>query len=455
MQETGSEPTRAVAFPKWKMYINGLIASELSAITRYYDNFIQWHPRKDDTNFLLDLICCRKKRVISEHQQFPDLTSERDERSAILLNGTVNHHFDIQGLLIQIKSSLARTARVLVVVYNPYLSWLYRLANKIGIRKGEVPTTFITRVDLENIAKISGYSIVRTRHVGYFPWACFGLGTIFNRFLPSIPFLRWLSLVYIAALRPIQASAPQETTISCVIPARNERGNIEHAIERLAEFGREMELIFVEGHSTDGTWEEILRVKEKYSATHNIKAFQQKGKGKSDAVRLGFSYATGTLLTILDADLTMPPELLIRFYNAYCEGHADFINGSRLVYPMEGNAMRFLNRLGNIFFAKMLSWILDARIGDSLCGTKLVSRSDYQRMISWRKDFGDIDPFGDFELIFPAAQLALGVVDIPVRYLDRRYGSTNISRFRHGLILFKMTILAYLRIKTGTRPWRH
>jgi len=149
-------------------------------------------------------------------------------------------------------------------------------------------------------------------------------------------------------------------------------------------------------------------------------SLRQTGKGKADAVRLGFAHATQPLLAILDADLTMPPEMVGRFYEAYCQGFGDFINGSRLVYPMEGDAMRFLNRLGNIFFAKMLSGILDVRIGDSLCGTKLVTRVDYQRMEAWRRDFGDFDPFGDFELLYPAAVLGLGIVDIPSATLRAR-----------------------------------
>src|ERR1017187_3294056 len=135
--------------------------------------------------------------------------------------------------------------------------------------------------------------------------------------------------------------------------------------------------------------------------------------------------------------------MLGRFYAAYCEGKGDFINGSRLVYPMEGDAMRFLNRLGNIFFAKALSWIMDTRIGDSLCGTKFVTRADLGRMLAWRRNFGVFDPFGDFELLFPAALLGLGIVDIPVQYLSRTYGSTNISGFRHGLQLLRMTLIGF------------
>ena len=328
------------------------------------------------------------------------------------------------------------------------MSWLYYIANKLKLRQGELPTTFTTRVDLENIAKIAGFSIVRTRLAAYFPWRLSGLGNLINRLLPCIPFFKWFGFAYIAVLRPVSANGDRPS-LSCIIPARNERGNIENAIKRFPELNCELEVIFVEGHSCDGTWEEIQRVKEKYSHKITIRVFQQIGKGKSDAVRLGFSEAKNDLLTILDADLTMPPEMLGRFYQAYRDGHGHFINGSRLVYPMEGAAMRFLNRLGNIFFAKLLSWVLDEKIGDSLCGTKLVARHDYLRMVAWRQDFGDFDPFGDFELLFPAAIMGLGIVDVPVRYLDRTYGDKNISRFRHGWILLRMTIVGFFKLKMG------
>lgn len=440
--------------PGWKAYINTLLADELSAITHYYDQTIQWLPRKEDSGLLLEKLQCKQKSAISESESFPDLSGEVALRTAILLNGTVNHHYDIQGMLMQLAPSLSRTSRLLLVIYNPYLSGLYRLANKCGLRSGEVPTTFVTKVDLDNIAQISGYSVVRRRLAIYFPWKLFGLGEAINRIAGCVPLLRWMGLVYVAVLRPNLREPKQRPSLSLVIPARNERGNIENALKRMPELGCDLEIIFVEGHSTDGTWDEILRVQKEYAGRYDIKALRQTGKGKNDAVRLGFSQAQNELLTILDADLTMPPELLGRFYQAYCEGSADFINGSRLVYPMEGDAMRFLNRLGNIFFAKSLSWVLDQRLGDSLCGTKLLSRHDYQRFLAWRNDFGDFDPFGDFELLFPAAQLALGVIDVPIRYRDRTYGTTNISRFSHGMMLLRMTLIGLIRIKLGARS-RH
>ncbi len=436
----------------WREYVNAFLAAEISALTRYYDRVIQWLPREDDKGGLLAAIDAPRKESVSKDEPFPDLTHESDKRTAILINGTFNHDFDIQALLLQLKAKLARTSRLVVVLYNPYLRWAYTLTNRLGIRKGELPSTFVTRVDLQNIAKVAGFEIVRQRLAVYCPWKMLGLGTAINRVMPLVPLARWLSLTSVVVMRPLVPSSQQG--VSCVIPARNERGNIENALMRFPDLGREVEIIFVEGHSTDGTWEEILRVSTVYRDQFRILAVQQPGKGKADAVRLGFSHARQDLLVILDADLTMPPEMLSRFAFAYDQGHGDFINGSRLVYPMEGAAMRFLNRMGNIFFAKMLSAVLDVRLGDSLCGTKLVTRHDYERMVAWRKDFGEFDPFGDFELLFPAAELGLEIVDVPVRYLARTYGETNIQRFRHGLQLLKMTWVGLVRIKMGIRKKR-
>jgi glycosyltransferase involved in cell wall biosynthesis len=271
--------------------------------------------------------------------------------------------------------------------------------------------------------------------------------------MPVIPILRWLGLAAVITLRPLIPEESERPSISVIIPARNERGNIEDAVRRMPDLGAETEIIFVEGHSRDGTWEEIERVAAKYGGQRRLKALRQTGRGKGDAVRLGFAHATGDLLTILDADLTMPPELLGRFYEAYHSGIAEFVNGTRLVYPMEGEAMRFLNHLANVFFAKSLSLVLGVKLGDSLCGTKLLARHDYERMVAWREHFGDFDPFGDFELLFPAAVLGLGVRDIPIRYRARTYGTTNISRFRHGVMLLRMTLLGLFRISTGRSAW--
>jgi hypothetical protein len=423
------------------------LAREVSAIAAYYDQVIQFLPRENDSGLMLSLIEAPSKAVARSAEVFPDLRQEGERRTAVLINGTLNHHCDIQGLLLDLRRKLSRTARLVLVLYNPYVRWLYHLANWLSIRKGEPPSTFLTRLDIDNLAKLAGFEVVRVRPKVHLPWFLMGVGEVINRCLSVTPFVRHFSLATVAVLRPVMPS--ERPGLTCVIPARNERGNIEQALQRFPELGCPTEIIFVEGHSNDGTWEEIQRAIPLYRHRFRIQALHQTGRGKADAVRLGFQHATQPLLTILDADLTMPPEMLGRFYNAWCEGKGDFINGSRLVYPMEGDAMRFLNRLGNVFFAKALSLVMDTRVSDSLCGTKLVTRADYARMTAWRADFGNFDPFGDFELLFPAASLGLGIVDIPVRYLSRTYGSTNISRFRHGWQLLRMTLIGFFRMKMG------
>ena len=448
----GGAAGQRVSVPRWKEYFHKLIAVEISALTRYYDAVLQWGRAPGDNGYLLQIVeSGGDKRLIESDEGLPDLTGERDRRTAVMMVGTINHDYDIQALFAKLRSRMARTSRVVIVAFNPYLNWLYAFALKLGLKSGVMPTTFITWTDLDNICRLAGFERVRARPCVYFPWKLLGLGALINKLMPAVPVIRSFSFTSVIVVRPVMPESGP-ASISVVIPARNEKGNIAAALERLPDLGGPVEVIFVEGHSSDGTWEEIERARQAYAGPCSIQALQQTGKGKADAVRLGFSKASGELLTILDADLTMPPELLPRFVDAWREGRADFINGSRIVYSMEGEAMRFLNRLGNVFFAKALSSVLGVRLGDVLCGTKLVARHDYARMVRWRRDFGDFDPFGDFELIFPAAILAIGTVDVPIRYRARTYGSTNINRFRHGLMLLKMTMIGFFRLKLGRLP---
>lgn len=439
----------------WRVYSNRLLAGEISTLSRYYDRLLQCARVATDDGLLFELIDCRSKETVEAPSQLPDLTIERDRRSIVLLNGAFNHSQDIQSLLEAIRLRLSSTSRVTAVIYNPYFRSIYTLAGKLGLRTGEIPSTFVTFTDLRNIARLSGFRIVRIRHSVYMPFHLLGIGDLINSILPAVPLLRHLSFAAVVTLAPV---VEQQNTgsLTVVIPARNERGNMERALEELRAASNDLpplEVIIVEGHSTDGTWEEIERLKPIYEKSYKVVTLKQDGRGKGDAVRLGFSRATGELLTILDADLTVAPALLGRFVEAYRGGHGELVNGSRLVYGSAEGAMRSLNRMGNVFFAKALSSVLSLSVGDSLCGTKLLARHDYSRFVAWRSDFGDFDPFGDFELLFPAAVLGLSVVDVPIRYGARSYGTTNISRFRHGWMLLKMTMVAFFRIRLGRVTW--
>lgn len=448
--ETHHSNNSGAVSPSWRACITGLIAAEISTLTRYVDRIISYSQSASTAQSLNRLLEGPAVESVSSVPELCEQLRRFSDCTAIVLDGIFNHHHDIEELLRAIGSEMSRTSRVVAVMYNPYLRWLYELATRLGLRHGEPPSTFVTSADLGNICKLSGFEIVRERPVAFLPWRWGGIGTYINRFLAALPLVRYMSLAWVVTLRPIkQVTKP---SLSVVIPARNERGNIEAALKRFPDLGILPEIVFVEGHSDDGTWEEIERVAKLYDAKFSIVCLKQSGTGKVDAVRHGLRHARGEVLTILDADLTMPPELLGRFYEAWCSGLADFINGNRLVYSMEGNAMRFVNKLGNIFFAKALSFVIGARIGDSLCGTKLFSKSDYGRMVRWREDFGDIDPFGDFELLFPAAVLGLGIVDVPIRYRDRVYGQTKIRRFRDGFKLMQMTVIGFLRLRVGAKP---
>ena len=231
-----------------------------------------------------------------------------------------------------------------------------------------------------------------------------------------------------------------------MVPTRNEAGNISDIIQRTPDLGCRTELIFVEGHSTDDTYAAIEQAIKQYPG-RQMKLYRQTGRGKGDAVRLGFKKAEGKVLMILDADMTVPPEDLERFFNALIDGKGEFINGVRLVYPLEDLAMKFMNIVGNKLFSLAFSWLLDQPIKDTLCGTKVLLKKDYQAIAKNRHYFGNFDPFGDFDLLFGAAKLNLKIIELPIRYRSRRYGETNIARWRHGWLLLKMVVFAARRIK--------
>lgn len=427
-----------------RKYVYSELGKQISLFAKYYDSITQVNKLPWDDCILFDSLESRNKNQATLHE----LVKSRHpgERSIFLLSGNINLSFNIQEFLEELHGYCTATTKVVCIVYNSYLSFVFRAANFLRLRKGPIPKSFITQVDLDNIVNLSGYEICYQSNMILFPFKLFGLGSWINRFLKIIPIINKLSLFSLVVLRPILQ--PEEKSISIIIPARNEEGNIKNAVSRLPDLNADVEIIFVEGNSSDNTWKEIKKIvsDQTFNQKYRIKAYRQPGKGKYDAVKVGFHNAENDILVILDADLTMPPELLPQFINAYRQGKGEFINGSRLVYPMEGEAMRFLNLLGNKFFAKLLSFLLGTKLGDTLCGTKIVSRTDYDRICKWRHDFGDFDPFGDFELLFSASVLKLRIVDIPVMYRARTYGSPQISRFRDGFTLLKMSFIALVKI---------
>ncbi|MGA7104012.1 MAG: glycosyltransferase [Candidatus Deferrimicrobiaceae bacterium] len=366
----------------------------------------------------------------------------------VILSDIVGYLEDIQRAFEEIRKVSHSRTRVIVTYYNYFWEPVLRAGEHLGMKRPQPDQNWLAPDDIQNLMSLAGFQTIRKGYGLLLPVRIPLLSNFFNRILVNIPLLRKLALVHLVVARPAPVPVPVETlSCSVVIPARNERGNIEGAVSRTPRMGKATELIFVEGNSSDGTAEEIERVIAA-NPDHDITLIRQgDGVGKGDAVRKGFAAAKGDLLMILDADLTMPPEELPKFVHALASGRGEFINGSRLVYPMEKQAMRFLNVLGNKFFSVAFTYLLDQRFKDTLCGTKVLFRQDYERIAAGRSYFGDFDPFGDFDLIFGAAKLDLKIVEVPIRYRERTYGSTQISRFRHGWLLLKMSAFALRRIK--------
>lgn len=366
----------------------------------------------------------------------------------IILSDLVNELTDVQAVLTRLRGACHANTRLVVNFFSNLWRPALTFAESLGAKSPNPPQNWLATADMLNLLHLAGWEVIKVDPRILWPVGTPLVSPLLNRWLA--PVLNWFCLTTFVVARPQpQPRAPARCTV--VIPARNEAGNIEAAVQRTPELGLGTEIIFIEGHSTDNTWDEIQRVKAKFPQ-RDIKILKQQGKGKGGAVREAFAVATGDLLFILDADLTVPPEELPKFYDAALAGTAEFVNGVRLVYPMEDEAMRFLNMVGNKFFSLAFTWLLGQPVKDTLCGTKVLWRADYERIAKSRDYFGEFDPFGDFDLLFGAAKLNLRIVDLPIRYKARTYGETNIERWKHGALLLRMTAFAARRLKFVKAP---
>ncbi len=364
----------------------------------------------------------------------------------IVLSDLVGFMEDCETTIGNLHRLCTRDTRLVIAYYSHFWGPVLRLAEAIGDKMPQSQVNWLSVNDIAGLLYLADFEVVKREWRQLLPKRLFGLGPLINRYIGTLPILRRACLRNYIVARPAQVWIEETLSTSIIIPCRNEKGNIENAVRRMPPICDDLEILFIEGHSSDQTYEECLRVKDAYGDL-DIKVLRQEGIGKGDAVRLGFAKARGDVLMILDADLTVPPESLTKFYDALISGKGDFINGTRLVYPLETGAMRFLNFWANRAFAVVFSWLLNQRFTDTLCGTKVLTKKHYERIAANRGYFGDFDPFGDFDLIFGAAKLNLKILEIPVRYADRSYGETQISRFTHGWLLLRMVFFAYKKLK--------
>ncbi|MDX6427217.1 MAG: hypothetical protein QOD52_2622 [Gaiellaceae bacterium] len=352
---------------------------------------------------------------------------------------------DLLGLFRNVSRHSHRDTRIVVHSYSELWRPALRLLELLRLKRRTPMRNWVNAGDVENFLQLAGLESVTTVRRILLPMKIPILSTFFNGFLANLWIIRHLCLTYWIVAR-VQPGLEERPSVSIVVPAKNEQGMIERIVDDTPELGSRSELIFVEGHSNDGTADEIRRQIELHPE-REIRYIEQTGRGKGDAVRVAFEQARYDVLIILDADLTVRPSTLPSFIDALETGRAEFVNGSRLVYDLEPGAMRFLNILGNKAFSLVFSALLDQPVKDTLCGTKALERRRYEQIAAGRSYFGDFDPFGDFDLLLGAARLNLKIVDLPVRYHARTYGDTKISRFRHGWLLVYMAIFAFWKLK--------
>ncbi|MEB3189645.1 MAG: glycosyltransferase [Snowella sp.] len=418
---------------------------------------------------LLNAVCPRyglgidvnTQAVELARQKFPNLCFEVEDAKFfhsshffdyILLANTISYIDDIQAVFLKLHKVCQPSTKIILTFHNPAWEPILKIATLLKQRMPIKSLNWLSYEDIENLLILEDFEIVCHNKQMLFPRQVPLLFWLLNKVLAPLPLINNLCLTeqIIARVKPNIVEGQQKIqnlTCSVIVPARNEAGNIENCVTQMPKLGKHTEIVFIEGHSSDNTWSEIERVQAQYGGQWDIKIAQQAGKGKGDAVRQGFAIATGDVLIILDSDLTVRPKDLIYFFEAVASGRCEFANGCRLIYPVSPQAMPWLNQMANRFFAWLLSYLLNTKIKDSLCGTKALLRENYLRIAANRSYFGEFDPFGDFDLLFGAAKLGLQIKDIPVKYVPRTYGSSNIQHFKEGIVLLKMCLYAAKKIK--------
>ena len=388
-------------------------------------------------------------RMFEDDLYMWDPTPELPEPTVIVAAFVLDQVDDIYLALRRFRSWCAPNTRLITVSYNRLWSPMLRLAELVRLKTKTTNENYVPWREADNLLKQSGFEVVKHIDGILIPFYIPLLSHAVNRFVAPLPFFRAFAIVRLSVARPVEPTSEEQPSVSVIIPARNESGNIRPILQRLPRFTSRLEVIFVEGNSTDDTWKQILNCirDEDLVQGLTVGAYQQAGVGKGDAVRTGFAAAQGDILAILDADISVPPEELPRFIELVASNYCDLANGSRLVYPMERRAMRFLNLLGNWLFGVVFSYLIGQQVRDTLCGTKVLKRDLYWSIAANREQLGTLDPFGDFDLLLGAAKLNQKISDVPVHYCERTYGSTNISRFRHGMLLINMTFRAALQLK--------
>jgi SAM-dependent methyltransferase len=372
-----------------------------------------------------------------------------DERfDYVVLSDLVPYAEDLLAIFQNVAAMTHDGSRIVVQSYSALWRPVIRLAEILRLKHPKPIRNWVSPSDVRNLLELVDFEVVSVQGRILLPKRVPFLTTFLNGVVASCWPFSLFTLTYWIVGRPKPRGHRAEGGVTVVVPCRNEEGTIGEIVERVPDMGEGTEILFVEGGSTDDTRGAI----EREIAAHpqrRIRVITQEGQGKGDAVRTGFRHAANEVLMILDGDLGVEPDVLPSFYEVLAGTRADFVNGSRLVYGREPASMRFMNLLANKLFSYIFTWLMAQPVKDTLCGTKALRRADYEQIAAGQAEFGDLDPFGDFDLLLGAARRGMKIVDLPVRYHARTYGRTNISRFRHGLLLLRMSFVGFAKLKVA------
>jgi SAM-dependent methyltransferase len=372
------------------------------------------------------------------HAAVEDFDGEAGFDAALLIN-TAEYTFDMGAVIARCHRALRDNGKLLLTTANPLWSPVFHFASRLGLRIPECERLFVTNEDLVNLLRLHGFDVVYKRMSLLVPKYIPFLSDFLNNTWSRIPILRLLSSTQFIVARKVPA-ARREYSVSIVVPCYNERGNIERCIREVRKIGSRTELLFVDDGSKDGTAEAVDPALNPDIDVRVIRYTPNRGKGH--AVTMGFNAASGDIVMILDADLTTMPEELAPVYEAFAAGHAEFVNGTRFIYPMEGRAMKWANYVGNKMFNILVSLVMECRVSDTLCGTKAMFRRNYISMEMGR------DPWGDYDFLFGAAQQRLLIRELPVHYRERLAGFSKMNSMKHTVNLLRMCWHGFFQVKT-------
>ncbi len=411
-------------------------------LLKLFRSFIPSHIRKEEQIWLTT-----PEEIVAFSQRIKNCNEDFSSIQYICITETIADIYDIIDFFNLLREKTNPFVKIIYLNYNWLWSPLFGISSSIGFSRQRSLENFYRESDVDCFLDIAGWENFKKIKQYFLPAKIPAIGDFFDSFLVKLPLLRNLALITVFMARKSSDSQGQEYSTSVLIPCRNEEDNIEAVVQRMPDFGKSIDLVFINDKSTDTTEEKILTY-QKLFPEKNIVLVQGKGQGKGEAVREGMKYATGDICMILDADLTVIPEDLPQFYEAMKLRRADFLHGTRLVYPQEEEAMKFANIVGNIGFSIVFTYILDQRTTDTLCGTKVYWRKDWPIFEEMKSVLQNSDLWGDYNLIFGAARYGLKIAQLPVRYFERLEGTTKMNkRIRNGLIMLRVAWHALWKVK--------